>query len=425
MTKLSVQPYKGTRDFYPEDKRLQKWMFSKWQNVCEGFGYEEYDAPILEMLELYTAKTSEEIVSEQTYSFTDRGGRQVVMRPEMTPSVSRMVAARRKSLSYPLRLYSIPNCFRYERPQRGRLREFWQLNADIFGIEGVEADIEVIELSDSIMKAFGAQPNQYQIRINSRKLLKEIEAIVQLPQDNAAGFYRLIDTKEKIDVDEFWQKMTGIVPGDDYRELLNGYFSARSIADLPHELVLTQSAKNVAFVIEQLNQRGVSAIFGPEIVRGFDYYTDIVFEVFDMNPENNRAMFGGGRYDGLVGEFGVEPIATVGFGMGDATLFNFLESNELLPQLPSGTDVYIVVLNQQQRAAADVARVLRSKKLNVSVDLSNKKMDKQLKTANKKGARFAVFVGDKEVDSEIYEVKDLQSGVQVKCGLDAIYDTVR
>src|SRR6201994_4306063 len=163
---LSTQPYKGARDFYPADKRLQKYMFAKWREVCERFGYEEYDAPILEPLEIYLAKTGEEIVNEQTYVFEDRGGRKVVVRPEMTPTVSRMVAARRQELGYPLRWYSIPNLWRYERPQRGRLREHWQLNVDIFGVQGAAAEFEIITLVDNIFKAFNARADMYEIRLN-------------------------------------------------------------------------------------------------------------------------------------------------------------------------------------------------------------------------------------------------------------------
>src|SRR3990167_5520175 len=167
---LSTQPYKGARDFYPEDKRLQKYIFGKMREVAEKFGYEQYDAPMLEPLELFTAKTNDEIVNEQTYSFEDRGGRKVVIRPEMTPSVSRMVAARRQELSYPLRWYSIPNLWRYEQPQLGRLREHWQLNADLFGVDSMEGEHEVIQVADAVMQAFGAKRSQYVIKLNSRKL---------------------------------------------------------------------------------------------------------------------------------------------------------------------------------------------------------------------------------------------------------------
>src|ERR1700685_3894259 len=168
--KLSTQPYKGARDFYPEDERVQKYMFEKIRQVVELFGYEEYNAPILEPLEIYLAKTGEEIVNEQTYVFEDRGGRKVVIRPEMTPTVSRMVAARRQELAYPLRWYSIPNLWRYERPQKGRLREHWQLNVDVFGIEDLTAEHEIITVADHIMRGFGAKRDMYAIKLNSRKL---------------------------------------------------------------------------------------------------------------------------------------------------------------------------------------------------------------------------------------------------------------
>src|SRR5437868_4829553 len=169
---LPTQPYKGARDFYPEDKRLQKYIFGVLRRVVEGFGYQEYDAPIIEPIELYLSKTSDEIVAEQTYSFIDRGGRNVTLRPEMTPSVSRMVAARRQGLAYPLRWYSIPNLWRYERPQRGRLREHWQLNIDIFGVAGLEAEHEIILVADALMRAYNAKHSMYSIRINSRQLME-------------------------------------------------------------------------------------------------------------------------------------------------------------------------------------------------------------------------------------------------------------
>jgi len=171
---LSTQPYKGARDFYPEDKRLQNYLFDVMKKVVESYGYEQYDAPILEPLELYLAKSSAEIVNDQTYAFEDRGGRKVVIRPEMTPTVSRLVAGRRQELSYPLRLYSIPNLWRYERPQRGRLREHYQLNVDLFGVSGLSAEHELIQIADKLMKTYGAKPNMYKIRVNSRKLINHL-----------------------------------------------------------------------------------------------------------------------------------------------------------------------------------------------------------------------------------------------------------
>lgn len=389
---LSTQNYKGTRDFYPEDMRLRKWMFGKWREVMESFGYEEYDGPILEPLDLYTAKTSEEIVNDQSFNFTDRGDRRVVMRPEMTPTVSRMVAKRRQELGYPLRLYSIPNCFRYERQQRGRLREFWQLNADIFGIEGIGAEFEMMLIINKLMESFGATKDMYEIRVNSRELLnKRInESGVKT---SVAEVTRLIDNIDKLAKEDFQTKLKDQV---DQPEKLFGFLTNDG-----------GTAEGDA-LIEKAKKAGVQNIkFVPTVARGFDYYTDIVFEVFDKNPENNRSMFGGGRYDGLVGEFGVEPVPTVGFGMGDVTFQNFLETNGLIQDLKTETDLYLIVVGDIADKVQDLAQKLRAKGLNVAVDLSGKKEDKQVKSAYKKNVANIVFVGDKELAEDSYKVRDL------------------
>src|SRR5476649_40526 len=200
---LSTQPYKGARDFYPEDKRIQKYMFGKLREIAERFGYEEYDGPILEPLEIYLAKTGEEIVSGQTYVFTDRGGREVVIRPEMTPTVSRMVAARRQELAYPLRWYSIPNLWRYERPQRGRLREHWQLNVDVLGGDALDADAEVISLAMEIMHAFGGS-DKMQVRVNHRQLMDSFfREKLGLTADQTHKVVKAIDAKDKIGEEKF------------------------------------------------------------------------------------------------------------------------------------------------------------------------------------------------------------------------------
>lgn len=396
--KLNTQPYKGTRDYYPEDMRLRNWIFETWRKVCQSFGYEEYDAPILEPLELYASKTSEEVVNEQSYTFTDRGDRKVIMRPEMTPSVSRMVAARRQELGYPLRLFSIPNCFRYERPQRGRLREFWQLNADVFGIEGLDGDVEAILLADSIMQAFGASRDSYEFQISSRKVVDEVFDELGLDKAQRSAALGIIDKKEKVQASQ-WDKL--------FDELLGQETASKLIKALQDESV----PENAQQVIETLQKQGINNIkFNRYLARGFEYYTDIVFEVFDTNPDNNRSMFGGGRYDGLIAEFGVDPLPTVGFGMGDVTLVNFLESNGLLPTLETETDIYIATIGDVAEPAQVVARKLRSQGKNVAVDLTGRKLDKQIKTAEKKGIKQVLFVGEQELMSGEFKLKDLTSG---------------
>ncbi|MBX4195552.1 ATP phosphoribosyltransferase regulatory subunit [Candidatus Parcubacteria bacterium] len=284
MSKLETSSYKGVRDFYPEDMAVQNYIFGIWRKVAEDFGYVEYSASILEPAELYKSKTSEEIVTEQTFSFVDRGGREVVLRPEMTPTLARMVAARRRTLKFPLRWYSIPNVFRYERPQRGRRREHWQLNCDLMGIGGVEAEVEIITLAYKIMKEFGAKDEDFSIRISSRKAL---------PAGTDMEQVRKIDRGEDIGV----------------------------------EITETEEIRNL---LTELGKTGIkNVVFDPKIVRGFDYYTGIVFEVFDTHEDNRRSLFGGGRYDNLLEVFGVDPIPTVGFGMGDITIRDFLETHKL------------------------------------------------------------------------------------------------
>jgi histidyl-tRNA synthetase len=415
---LSQQPYKGARDFYPPDKRLQKYLFAKWREVCERFGYEEYDAPILESIELYLAKTGEEIVNEQTYAFKDRGGRRLVVRPEMTPTVSRMVAARRQELSYPLRWYSIPNLWRYERPQRGRLREHWQLNVDLFGVVGNEAEFEVICLVDASFKAFGARHDMYEIRLNSRQLTDQaFGRYLGLSRQEAHAVSKLVDRLTKQGRNEFITQVDAAISPEAREagtvEKLLSLLEIRELQDLPPALQKHHSVSELRSILNMLSEAGITnARFDIGLVRGFDYYTDIVFEVFDTHPDNNRSMLGGGRYDGLVGLFGVKPVPTVGFGWGDVTLMNFLELHHLLPDLEPETDIYVVLVSDVGTAFQVPVNELRQAGLNVAVDLSGRKLGDQLKTADKKGIPFALIIGENELRKGKFALKDLKTGQQ-------------
>jgi histidyl-tRNA synthetase len=280
---LSTQPYKGARDFYPEDKRLQKYMFGILRDVVESFGYQEYDAPLIEPFEIYAAKSGDELVNEQLYSFEDRGTRKVAIRPEMTPSISRMVAGRRQELSYPLRVYSIPNLWRYERPQKGRLREHYQLNVDLFGIEGPEADAEIIQVADTILKTLGAKPDMYKININSRQAMVAAMNSFGLDEAELKDAYKLVDKMPKIEPTEFENLLIEQVGEERAKKLLL-------------YLQNDQPPEKVKRILDILQASGVSsAVYEPSVVRGIEYYNDIVFEVFDVSPENPRALFGGGR----------------------------------------------------------------------------------------------------------------------------------
>ena len=429
---IHTQAYKGTRDFYPEDKRLQKWMFSKIRESVEKFGYEEYDAPVLESTEIYKIKGSSEIVNEQSYSFIDRGGRNVTLRTEMTPSVSRMVAARRQHLTYPLRWYSIPNLWRYERPQRGRLREFWQLNVDLFGVLGVDAELEIIQIADAVLQGFAAKRSMYEIRINSRKFMDTLLLdYLKLGLVESDTIRRLIDKKSKMSNDEFSAKVEAVMTPTQ-RELgslnkLTDVLNIKKPEDLPSDLKNNDSLSTVFDLIEKLKNIGITNVtFDTTLVRGFDYYTDVVFEIFDTNPNNNRAMYGGGRYDGLVELFGVEKVPTVGFGMGDVTLENFLRDNNLIPLISTETELCVILANDvTYDMLAKQLTVLRDEGVRVAVDISGKKIGKQIENATKRMIPYGLIIGSKELAENHYALKDLRDGSENIHSLERIISIVK
>lgn len=425
MSALSSQPYKGTRDYYPEDKRTQNYIFTTWRKVVERYGYEEYGAPILEPIDIYAAKSGQELVNEQTYVFTDRGGRTVAIRPEMTPTISRMVAARRQELAYPARLYSIANFMRYERPQRGREREFWQLNADIFGVDEVTADSEIITMADAILKEFGAKSGDYVIRINNRKLVNYTMAqYLGLDEVQAQQMVKLFDRRNKITEQDFDDQAKEIFDGaDDRIEKIKQLIDAKKLSELPDELRQAEAITELEQVFTALGEAGVTDItFDATLMRGLDYYTGTVFEVYDTHPDNNRSLFGGGRYDGLVSMFGAEPISAVGMAPGNTMIENFLAVRNLLPAQKSLTQVYIAVIDGAVVQAHVIARELRSAGINVEVDITSRKLDKQIKTAVKKLISHVVFVGPK--DHGVYSFKNLANEAEEKLSVTDIVSRV-
>ena len=427
---LSTQPYKGAKDFYPEDKRIQNYIFSVWSEVSRRYGYEEYGAPMLEPFELYAAKTGQEIVNDESYTFVDRGGRQVMIRPEMTPSVSRMVAAKRNELAYPVRWYSIANFMRYQRPQRGRNREFWQLNADIFGVDTIDAEVEIISFADDLMKAFGATDKMYSIKINSRSLVNFMMAdYLELDVVQSQLMMKLFDRKDKISPTEFRDQAAEIFDAEKSKEGLKkigALFAAKSMGDLPKQVTDSNAIKEVQVLFTLLREHGVkSAVFDIGLMRGLDYYTDIVFEVFDTSPLNSRSLFGGGRYDGLVGLFGVEPLSAVGFAPGATTTQDFLETHKLIPKLRTTTEVYVVVLGEALKGAQKLATKLRAEGVNTELDITGRKIDRQIKTAVKKGVPFLLIVGQKELDEEIYTLKDVGDEKEQKLPFDRLVGALK
>lgn len=430
MSTLSPLPYKGARDYYPEEKRLQNYIFDAWRRVSQRYGYEEYSTPLLEPLEVYAAKSGQEIVGEQTYSFTDRGDRVVAIRPEMTPSVSRIVAARRQEMAYPARLFSIANFMRYERPQRGREREFWQLNVDIFGASGIEADAEIITIGAAIMKEIGATDKMYTIKINNRHLINfMMSQYLGLDVVQAQLMTKLFDRKNKIPPEAFRDQAIEIFGEDQAPAGLTkiaALLGAKSMAELPESIRESEAVREVQQLFTLLERAGVrNAMFDITLMRGLDYYTGTVFEVFDTHPDNARSLFGGGRYDGLVGLFGAEPISAVGFAPGGTMLENFLEVHDLVPKLTSTTEVYVVVLGDVLAKASEFAKKLRDEGVNTELDITGRKLDRQIKTAVKKSIPFIVFVGERELTEEIYPFKDTATADEQKLSFERIVSQVK
>lgn len=430
MSTLSSQPYKGTRDYYPAEKRVQNYIFDNWKRVARRFGYEEYGAPLLEPLEVYAAKSGQELASEQTYTFIDRGDRTVAIRPEMTPSISRMVAAKRQEMAYPARLFSIANFMRYERPQRGREREFWQLNTDIFGVDGALPEAEIITMGAEFLKVFGATDEMYVIKINNRKVINfMMSQYLGLDAIQAQLMIKLFDRKNKISNVDFRDQAIEIF-GDEQAPKglakISALLAAKSMAELPEEIRENAAVREVQELFTLLEQSGVkNAIFDITLMRGLDYYTGTVFEFFDTHPENNRSLYGGGRYDGLVGLFGAEPISAVGMAPGLTTTELFLDTHKLLPQMSSTTEVYLVVLGDTIKGATKLATDLRTEGVNVELDITGRKLDKQLKTAVKKQIPFIIFVGEEELKSEIYPFKDTASSEEQKLSFERIISGVK
>lgn len=414
---LGTEPYKGVRDFYPEEWARLQSVFASVRNTLRLYGYEEYNASPLERAELYESKTSEEIVNEQTYTFTDRGDRRVTLRPEMTPTLARMVAQRRRELTFPLRWFSIPNVFRYERPQRGRLREHYQVNVDLIGATS-GAEREMIRLVSSIMKSFNAVDADYAIRINSRTLMNTACKAVGLTEEETKDYLGLLDRKNKMPAEKF----------EEAREP----FSKGGMD--PLALILARTNKDVDAEYEALlaliatcKSEGIeNVIFDPTVVRGFLYYTGLVFEVFDTDPENPRALMGGGRYDGLVSMFGGDPVPAIGFAFGDVTLIDFLTTHNYLPRASSAPHLFLGIPSKEDLPRAEaLANLLRRARISVLVYTGTKGLGDQIKEASKRGIQYFAAVGESEDKSQSVKLKHLESGEERPITYQALSAEVR
>ena len=424
---LSTQPYKGTRDFYPEDMRLRNWFFGKIRKTLENAAFDEYNGPMLESLELYAAKSGEEIANKQTYNFVDRGDRSVAIRPEMTPTVARMVAAKMNDLSFPLRWFSIPNMYRYEATQRGRLREFWQLNVDIFGCDTYEADLETIVSAIRIMLSFGADETMFTVRINNRRFFNDVIAAISGGDTYKSKLVsKVIDKKNKIPREVYEKELTALGLTSEQISRIDELYGM-SVADATAICPDSVGANELRLLFEALEKLGLSkyCIFDFGIIRGLDYYTGTVFEVFDNAPENNRAMFGGGRYDNLVGLFVKNAkISGVGYGMGDVTLENFLVTHGLVPEI-LGEEVKVLVTRFDDVPYEEYVALtnkLRDAEVTASVYLGSKKFGKQIDYAVKNNYSHVVIMGGSELAEKKVKIKDLVTREEFTVNSDELLD---
>ncbi len=398
---------------FPEDLRVQKYIFDTWRRVCKSYGYEEYQTPLLEPAELYRAKSGEDVGGKELYTFVDQGGRELALRPEMTPSVSRVVAQKYKEWPKPIRLFSIANFFRYEKPQRGRNREFWQLNADILGDESIQADIEILKLAVDLMLAFDPPEGSFKVYINNRKALTKKLEEMNINKKLETAVIRILDKWSYLKDSERTKTLQVLGLNNKQIEQLTEYTKTNKTAD-PEIIQILNELKDTKYApwIE----------YKPGLARGFDYYDGMVFELFDTKPENNRSLFGGGRYNGLAELFGEGNIPAVGFAPGDETTKIFLESWNLIPDLPNETE-YLVTLwpsedPKYRKITNKAAEKLRSQGKNVVCWLEkDTKLDKQLKYADTKGIPYVVIIGEKELEDNTMTIKDMTTGDQTSLPL--------
>lgn len=425
---MQFETLPGFREFYPEACARRNHIFGRWRQTARAFNFLEYDAPVLEPLELYIEKSGAEIVG-QLFNFEDRGGRAVAMRPEMTPSLARLVGAKANSLKRPIKWFNIGEHYRYERPQKGRLRAFYQFNVDIFGELGPSADAELIALLVQALKSFGLTSSDFKVRLSDRDLWLLMLRAEGLEEDRCSQVLGVIDKLERTDREKTVEKLS-IIVGEEAEDLLSRIEEVISIrefdelksyvANLPLEGdLLIQANKRIGEwgqLLRLLSAAGASEFIQIDlgIVRGLAYYTGFVFEAFEASGAG-RALAGGGRYNSLVKKLGGTDMPAVGFAMGDVTLEDLLNSKSLMPDYVQSPQFIAVIGGDLERdaALADAAQ-LRALGYQVEYPLKTQGFGKQFKSANLSGARFALIYGSEELEKDVVKVRDLASGKEAE-----------
>jgi histidyl-tRNA synthetase len=430
---LSKKPYKGTRDFFPADKRLQNYLFNTMKKTANQFCYEEYDGPMIEEVELYKAKSGEELINDQIYSFYDRGKRFVAIRPEMTPTLARMVAASYRETLRPIRWFSIPNLMRYEKPQRGRLREHWQFNCDIFDAPDRLGEVEILQVAVQLLKNFGATAQMFEVLINDRNIVDAtFNQLMKLDSDTTYKLYKIVDRSKKVSSDALKEMVGALNLQSEQEKIFYDYLALKTFEDIfsfldKHDLQDAKNSFQQFYNFAQEFELAPYLTYDPTIVRGLDYYTGVVFEIFDRHPDNRRAICGGGAYANLLKIFNEEPLTGVGFGLGDVTLTDFLQTHNLLPSFATPESDLLITFQDEQALipAQKLASQLRAEGANICSTFSKLKFKKVFALAEKKGAKFVALIGDRELAAERVQIKDMQTKEQFDVALNDIAEIIR
>jgi len=405
--KATIQSVKGTRDYYPEEMAIRNHLYQTARQVSEAFGYQEWEGPFLETIELYAAKSGEELVKEQSFVFPDRGGDLITLRPELTPTLARMVAQRQRQLIYPLRWWSWGPFWRYEKPQKGRTREFFQWNIDLIGVDTPEADAEMVAIAASFLRQSGLSADQVKILVNNRQLVDEALLELSVPSEKRLDIFRLIDRRDKLSHESWidYADEVGLTGSQ-----IDGLESVLENQDL------WQRSAAMVRMFEFVDSLGLSKYvrFAPHIIRGLDYYTGTVFEAWDVDGKF-RAILGGGRYDNLVSDVGGEQLPAIGFAMGDLVISLVLKKFGCFPDQMGASPAQVLVTLFDEQFVSDsfhLAAQLRDAGIKVACFPMAAKLGKQFKYGDRMGMRFAVVLGPDEKANHQISIKDLHSGEQ-------------
>lgn len=416
-----ILPVKGTRDFYPEDQAFQNWFYQSIKEISELFGFQEYEGPTIESLELYAAKSGEELVKKQAFTFTDQSEKIIALRPEMTPTLARMVAQKLGELTFPIKWFTYGRRFRYEKPQKGRGREFFQWDCDILGTESYEADAEIIALAINFYQKLGLTPGEVKVKINDRKLLEESLLSLQIPQEKIVSVFRIADKRGKVGDEELvqWLNEEGL-----------SVDQARAVCSVLEEKNAYLKSEWLIKIFELLKKYGVAEYveYDPGVVRGLEYYTRTVFEGWDIKGEL-RAIWGGGRYDNLVADVGgKQKVPGVGFAMGDMVMAEVLKMYGKYPLLVTNkTKVLVTVFSPElYEKSLEITNFLRGQNINGEIYLDNPaRIEKQLKYADRKQIPYSIIIGPEEAANNSVVLKNLLAKEQKTVLLEGLIEQLK